>query len=125
MTPFVGQSVRDKCRALILGQPLGSPTATFASEGQLLETSCLSKIVLLLLTKHILVVIVLLQGSKADSLVKCSAYICMCGATPRHCFVFNHQLLCPFVLFVSNMMMITTLSLREKEKGEAALIFSC
>ena len=123
MTPFVGQSVRDKCRALILGQPLGSPTATFASEGQLLETSCLSKIVLLLLTKHILVVIVLLQGSKADSLVKCSAYICMCGATPRHCFVFNHQLLCPFVLFVSNMMMTTTLSLREKERGESALIF--
>lgn len=125
VTPFVGQSVRDKCRALILGQPLGSPTATFASEGQLLETACLSKIVLLLLTKHILVVIVLLQGSKADSLVKCSAYICMCGATPRHCFVFNHhhQLLCPFVLFVSNMMLITTLSLREKEKGESALIF--
>ena len=32
---------------------------------------------------------------------------------------------CPCVLFVSNMMMITTLSLREKERGESALIFSC
>ena len=31
---------------------------------------------------------------------------------------------CPCVLFVSNMMMITTLSLREKERGESALIFS-
>ena len=113
VTPFVGQSVRDKCRALILGQPLGSPTATFASEGQLLETSCLSKIVLLLFTKHIFVVIMLLLGSKADSLVKCSACICMCGATPRHCSVFNHQLLCSFFLFVSNMMIITTLSLRD------------
>ena len=134
VTPFVGQSVRDKCRALILGQPLGSPTATFASEGQLLETLCLSKIVkkwsksknsIFVIDEAYFHGINVVTGFKGrlTGEMQC-VYICG-GATPRHCSVFNHQLLCPFVLFVSNMMMITTLSLREKGKGESALIFSC